>query len=100
MEEEGLRSLGGNRAKKCRLDNVRQICEKTDGIQWWWRNRGDVRGVPGEIQIQREASDEVKGERVSWEEGWRAGVSGGGGPGCERLRLKGVRRTAAWECGL
>jgi len=24
----------------------------------------------------------------------------GGGPGCERLRLKGVRRTAAWERGL
>jgi len=23
----------------------------------------------------------------------------GGGPGCERLRLKGIHRTAAWERG-
>ena len=53
----------------------------------------------GEKRIQREASDEVKGERVSWKESWRAGVSGGG-PGCERLLLKRVRRTAAWERGL
>jgi len=65
----------------------------------WGRNRGDVGRVLGEKQIQREASNEVKGERVSWEESWRAGVSGGG-PGCERLGLKGVHRTAAWERGL
>jgi len=30
-------------------------------------NRGDVGGVLSKKQIQREASDEVKGERVSWE---------------------------------
>ena len=55
--------------------------------EFWVRNRF------------REASDEVKGERVSLEESWRADVYGGG-PGCERLWLKGVRRTAAWEHGL
>ena len=38
-----------------------------------------MRGVPGEKQIQREASDEVKGESVSLEESWWAGVSGGEG---------------------
>jgi len=85
--------------KKRRLENVGRICEKTEGIRWWGRNRGDVGRVPGEKRIQREASDEVKGETVSWEESWRAGMSGGG-PGCERLQLKGVRRTAAWERGL
>jgi len=67
-----------------------------EGIRRWWRKRGDVGRVPGEKRIQTEASDEVKGERVSWEESWGAGMSGGG-PGCERLRLKGIRRTAAWE---
>jgi len=38
-----------------------------------------VRGVLGEKQILREASDEVKGDSVSWEESWWAGVSGGEG---------------------
>jgi len=42
-----------------------------EGIRRWGRNRGDVGQVPGEKRIQREASDEVKGERVSWEESWR-----------------------------
>jgi len=34
--------------------------------------------------------------------GRKAGGPGclGGGPGCERLRLKAFRRTAAWERGL
>jgi len=49
--------------------------------------------------MQREAYEEFKGERVSWEESGRAGMSGKE-LGCERLRLKGVRRTAAWEHGL
>ena len=96
MEEQEPRALGGNRVKKRRLENVRQICEKTEGIRGWGRNSGDVGRVPGEKRIQREASEEVKGERVSWEESCWAGVSGGW-PGCERLRLKGVRRTAGWE---
>ena len=34
-------------------------------------------GVPEEKWIQGEVSDGVKGERVSWKESWRAGVSGG-----------------------
>jgi len=41
-------------------------------------NRGNVGGVPGEKQIQREAIDEVKGERVSWKESWWGGISGVG----------------------
>jgi len=67
-----------------------------EGIRRWGRNRGDVGRVPGEKRIQRETSNEVKGERVLWKECWWAGVSRGG-PGCERLQLKGVHRTAAWE---
>jgi len=42
------------------------------------RNRVDVGRVPGEKQIQREASDEVNRERVSWEESGRAALPGGG----------------------
>jgi len=33
--------------------------------------------VLDEKWIQGEVSDRVKGERVSWKESWRAGVSGG-----------------------
>ena len=41
------------------------------------RSGGDVGGVPDEKWIQGEVSDGVKGDRVSWKERWRAGVSGG-----------------------
>ena len=57
---------------------MRRICEKTEGIRRWWRNRADIGRVPREKCIQRESSYEVKGERVSWEESWQVGVSGGG----------------------
>jgi len=99
LEEQGLRVLRENRVRKGRLAKVCRICEKTKGIRRCGRNRGDGGRVPGKKQIQREASDEDKGNRVSWEESWRAGVSGGG-PGCERLQLKDLGRTAAWERGL
>ena len=65
--------------KKQREENVRPIYLKTEGIRRWGRKSCDVGMVPCVKRIQREASDEGKGERVSWEEGWRAGVSGGGG---------------------
>jgi len=68
--------LAGNRVKKLRLENVRRICDRMEGIRRWGRNRGDVGRVLGEKRNLREASDEAKRERVSWEESWRAGVSG------------------------
>jgi len=33
VEEQGLRALGGNRVKQLRLENVRQIFAKTEGIR-------------------------------------------------------------------
>ena len=65
--------------KRQREENVRPICLKTEGIRRWGRKRCDVGMVPCVKRIQTEASDKGKGERVSWEEGWRAGVSGGEG---------------------
>ena len=40
------------------------------------RSEGDVGGVPDEKWIQGEVSDAVNGDWVSWNESWRAGVSG------------------------
>ena len=56
---------------------MRRIRERTEGIQESARSGGDVGVVPDEKWIQGEVSDGVKGERVSWKESWRAGVSGG-----------------------
>jgi len=75
VQAEGV---GRKYGEKIKTGNVRRIWEKKEGITWWGRNRGDVGRVLGEKRIQTEASDEVKGERVSWEESWRVGVSGGG----------------------
>jgi len=65
--------------KKQRKETIRPICLKTEGIRRWGRKRCDVGMVPCVKRIQREAIAEGKGERVSWEESWRAGLSGGGG---------------------
>jgi len=57
-------------------ENVCRIRERTESIQEGGRSGGDVGGVPDEKWIQGDVSDWVKGERVSWKESWRAGVSG------------------------
>jgi len=62
-----VKGIRRNFGEKGRLDKVCRVCVKTDGIRRCGRNRGNVGGVSGERGIWREASDEVKGERVSWE---------------------------------
>ena len=78
MDEKWRRTLGGNRVKKSRPENVHWSCKKTEEIRQWWRNRGDVGGVQGEKQMQREASVQVKGETVSWGKAGGQSCQGGG----------------------
>jgi len=74
VEEDGLNVLEGMRAEEVMKGKCPPNTERTEGIQECGGSGGDVGGVPDEKWIQGEVSDRVKGQRVSWNESWSAGV--------------------------